>query len=92
VSDEIRVDAMPAYAVGTLDFDKLGPMIGEAVAAVDSEYNNQVLEAIQARACTFQMAGPDDHGYFTADVIYDAEGCVIGRTRIHWSKLVAGVE
>ena len=86
--DEIRVDPMPEYASGTLDFGKVGHLVGNAVAAVDDEIHSEILEAIVAGACTLTIAGPDDHGYFDARTIYSAGGDLLGTVRIHWSQLL----
>jgi hypothetical protein len=88
MSDDIRLDPMPDYADGTLDFERVAQLVGEAVHAVDDELHHQISEAIQAEQCRWALSSrPDEHGYFTATLLYIG-GDFLGTVRIHWSRLV----
>ncbi len=82
----IRVDPMPDYARGTLDFERVAQLVAAADHAVDDDIHREITEAIEADQCRWWCTGPDDHGYFDATVLYIG-GDLLGTVRIHWSRL-----
>ena len=87
MSDEIRVDPMPDYARETLEYKRVAQLVGEAVQAIDDDVHREIFEAIVANQCRWTLTGPDEHGFFDVGVFY-VGGDLLGRVRIHWSRLV----
>ena len=82
--DEIRVDAMPAYATGTLDYDRIPQMLGETFADLDDDLHAAAID--NELRWTAQV--PDGVGYYSITVMFAPTGEVVGTTRIHWSRLL----
>ena len=86
MSDPIRLDPLPEYAVGTLDFGRIPWMLAATFAANDDD---DMLEAVRHNVIRWTAEGPDDVGHYDVTVMFAPTGGVLGTTRVHWSSLAA---
>jgi hypothetical protein len=85
VSDDIRLDPLPEYARGLLDFGRIAQMLGETFAQIDEDLHAAAMD----NALRFVAEGPDAVGHYSVEVVFAPTGEVVGSTRVHWSRLLA---